>query len=453
MPMDSEELRVAKKIAEEVNAAGGRTFFVGGYVRDTLMRKSGKDIDLEVHGITPRQLENILDSAGERIEIGKSFGVYNLKGCTLDIAMPRREALIGSGHRDFAVDVDPFIGTEKAAKRRDFTMNALMQDVLTGEIIDHYGGIRDLENGIIRHVSDESFAEDPLRVLRGAQFAARFGFEVASETKELCRGMDLTTLSCERVFEELRKALLKSEKPSVFFEVLRSMNQLSVWFSEVQLLEGINQSKKHHPEGDVWNHTMQVLNEAAKRRENVKNPMGFMLAALVHDFGKIVCTQEINGEIHAYMHETVGLPIVSEFMHRLTNEKALISYVLNLTELHMKPCIMAADNSSVKATNRMFDMAAEPVDLIQLSLADNPASRRNGNEAFLISRLAVFEEYMGRPYVMGKDLIQAGIAPGKYFSSLIEYAHKLRLAGVPKESALKQTLGFAKEKFGIDTKR
>lgn len=172
-----DDLNMAREVARRVARQGGRSFFVGGFVRDALLHRENKDVDMEVHGISPAALESILDSLGERIAIGESFGIFNLKGYSLDIAMPRKERVRGQGHRDFDIFVDPFIGTEGAARRRDFTVNALMQDVLTGQIVDHYGGEQDLKAGILRHVNAESFAEDPLRVLRGAQFAARFGLQ------------------------------------------------------------------------------------------------------------------------------------------------------------------------------------------------------------------------------------------------------------------------------------
>ena len=168
------DIAMAQRIAKEVSACGGHTYYVGGYVRDALLHRENKDIDIEVHGISPKRLEEILDSLGDRIAVGESFGVYNLKSYSIDIAMPRKESLRGVGHKDFDVVVDPFIGTKAASKRRDFTINALMQDVLTTEVIDHYSGIEDLKHGVLRHVNSESFVEDPLRVLRAAQFAARF---------------------------------------------------------------------------------------------------------------------------------------------------------------------------------------------------------------------------------------------------------------------------------------
>ena len=448
--MQTSDLEMAKKLAEAVDALGGCAYFVGGYVRDLIMGDAGKDIDIEVHGLTPDQLKAVLDSLGQRLDIGESFGIFGLKGYSLDIAMPRKETCRGRGHRDFDVFVDPHIGTLGAAKRRDFTINAMMQNVLTGEIIDHFGGREDLKNGIIRHVNDQSFAEDPLRVLRGAQFASRFEFKIAEETKALCRSMDISTLARERIMAELEKALLKAERPSIFFEVLREMNQLSVWFPELENLIGVEQNKKYHTEGDVWIHTMMVIDEAARLKKYSNNPLGFMLSAVAHDFGKAVATEVIDGEIHAYGHEVKGLPLVKAFMQRITSEVSLTKYVLNMTELHMKPNVLASVNARIKSSNKMLDDAIDPEGLLCLAIADG-LGKTSDNEyishnEYFKERLNIYREYMSRPYVMGQDLIGAGLKPGKDFSEYLAYAHKLRLAGVEKNSALKQTLSFAQKK-------
>ena len=425
-------------------------YYVGGYVRDALLGIENKDIDMEVHGVSPSVLEDILKDFGEVITIGASFGIYNLKGCSLDIAMPRKETARGTGHRDFDVVVDPFIGTEKAALRRDFTINALMQNVLTGEITDHFGGRADLEKGVIRHVNDSSFAEDPLRVLRAAQFAARFDFEIAEETVELCSSMDLTTLSKERIETELEKALLKADKPSVFFEILRKMNQLDYWFKELKDVIGVPQNPQFHAEGDVWTHTMMVLNQAAKYRDKAENPKGFMLAALCHDYGKAVCTQVVDGRIRSIGHETEGLPLVETFLSRITSETKLINYVLNLCALHMKPNALASMNAGVKSTNKMFDQAQDPTALVYMAMADNygriMANGITPHEDFLFQRLEIYKDVMSKPFVQGRDLIESGLEPNEKFSEYLNYAHRLRLAGVDKESALKQTLAYVRKK-------
>lgn len=449
MTHSTNDQQMAHKIAHLVQAHGGRAYYVGGFVRDRLLQRENKDIDIEIHGVSPACLEKILDTLGTRLTIGESFGIYNLKGYSLDIAMPRKEQVRGRGHRDFDILVDPFIGTEAAARRRDFTFNALMQDVLTEEIVDHFGGAEDLRRGILRHVNAVSFAEDPLRVLRAAQFSARFEFSVAEETIALCSRMDLSQLSKERIEGELKKALLKAARPSIFFTVLRQMDQLDVWFPELKALIGVRQNSTYHAEGDVWNHTRLVLDEAAKLRHQAENPFWFMLSALTHDFGKALCTDTEKGAVHAYAHETAGLPLVKTFLRRITGETKLSEYVLNMTELHMKPNIAAGANASIKSTNHLFDRSVDPVGLICLAVADDKGritSAPSGfQEPFLRERLQIYREFMARPYVMGRDLISAGIQPGGDFSEILAYAHKLRLAGIDKEKAMKQVLAYVRQ--------
>lgn len=445
----ADEKKLAERIAKAVSEAGGRTFYVGGYVRDKMLGIETKDFDIEVHGVSVETLEGILDTIGKRLEFGKSFGVYNIKGCSVDIAMPRKEECIGVRHTDFKVDIDPFCGTEKAAERRDFTMNAIMEDVLTGEIIDHFGGRRDIEERVIRHVNDVSFSEDPLRVLRAAQFASRFEFEIDKATKKLCSSMDIGSVSSERVFEELKKALLKSQKPSLFFERLLEINQLASWFPEVEALIKVEQNPKYHSEGNVYAHTMLVLDEAAKRRELTENKLGFMLSALTHDFGKALTTEFVDGALHSYRHEKAGLPLIERFLLRLTRDKKLIRYVLNLAEHHMRPNALAIFNSSVKATNKLFDDVDEPIALIHLAQADSlgcvPEERTPSTEPFLLERLDEYNRCMAKPYVKGEDLIAAGLKSGRDFSEILAYTHKLRLSGVTKEAALRQAIAYAKE--------
>ena len=450
-------IALAQQIARAVDAAGGKAYYIGGFVRDELMRltqkdeltgPAHKDVDIEVHGVQPEDLRALLAQFGDVITIGKSFGVYSIRGCDIDIAIPRKEKNTGRGHKDFEIYTDPFLGVEAAAKRRDFTINALMQDVLTGEIIDCFGGQEDLKSGVLRHIDAETFVEDPLRVLRAAQFASRFLFDVADETVDLCSTIDLSALPRERVAAELEKALCKGRKPSVFFEVLRKMNQLDHWFPELANLIGLEQDPVFHPEGDVWTHVMNVLDDAAEYRSLVEEPFRFMLVPLVHDLGKIETTEIVKGRIHSYQHEKAGMPLVDRFLRRLTRDASLIRYVENMTELHMRPNMIAFAKSSVKASNRLFDEAINPYDLILFSAVDKASERYEGereeNLKFLFERLDVYNEFMSRPYVTGKDLIDAGLEPGENFKEILDYAHKLRLAGIPKEQALKQVLSFAR---------
>ena len=444
--MQDKNEQMAVRIAERVAQNGGRAFYVGGLVRDRLLGRENKDTDIEIHGIPAGKLKEILSGLGEVTVMGASFGVFGLRHYEIDIAMPRMESATGRGHKDFEIMTDPFLGPEKAALRRDFTMNALMEDVLTGEVLDFFGGRQDLADGIIRHVSAGTFVEDPLRVLRAAQFAARFGFRVADETVKLSKTMDLSALPRERITGELEKALMKAGRPSVFFEELRKMEQLRTWFPETENLIGIPQPPSHHPEGDVWNHTMLVLNEAARLRSAAKEPRCFMYAALVHDFGKSVTTKVIDGKIHSYEHEKEGLPVVSRFLSRLTSETALAKYVLNMTELHMKPNILADQKAGKKSFMKLFDRSVCPEDLLLLAKADSlgrgSAFRDYPEEDVLRKMLAAYNDLMSRPQVRGRDLIAAGIEPSPLFKDALNYGHKLHLAGVPKERALPQVLAL-----------
>ena len=246
----------------------------------------------------------------------------------------------------------------------------------------------------------------------------------------------------------MEKVLLYSARPSIFFQSLRQMNQLDVWFPELKNTIGIPQDPKHHAEGDVWNHTMMVLDEAVPFAPKVQNSLGFMLSALMHDVGKAACTEMIGGTIHSYQHETAGIPLASAFMNRLGSPDSMIQYVVNMTAYHMKPYRLAKDHSSVKATNKMFSQVEEPQALLYLSQADGlgkiPRSRNQPErQAFLAERLAVYQEMMSRPYVMERDLTEAGLRADKNFADYLSLAHKLRLAGISKEQALRQILAVA----------
>lgn len=456
-------LIMARQIAEAVEKAGGRTYFVGGCVRDKLMDIDSKDIDIEIHGISVSQLTEILKGFGQPLEKGASFGVMGLSHYDLDIAMPRAEKATGKGHRDFDIQVDPFIGPEKAASRRDFTVNALMENVLTGEILDFFDGEKDIEAKIIRHVSDAHFAEDPLRVFRAAQFAARFNFSIDPSTIALCGKVDLTPLSGERVMGELEKALLKARRPSLFFENLKAMDQLDVWFPEIKATLNCPQDPIHHPEGDVWNHTMQVLDETAKLRAQAQDPKVLMFAALCHDLGKPLVTTKKDGRIHAYDHEKAGLSVTENFLNRLTSEKALKRNVLNMIQLHMQPNMKATDHAKTKSFMKLFDASHCPEDLLLLAKADFFGQRTKDSdnqktaEAYLPiekelqKQLSDYHKLMALPYVMGRDLIAAGISPGPHIAEGLAYAHKLRLAGLPKEEQLRQTLGMLRKKQKNDS--
>ncbi len=436
-----EDLNLAKEIAKKVSLMGGKTYFVGGFVRDLLMNKEPNDIDIEIFGIEELGLREILSSLGSLKDITSSFEIYNLTGSNLDITLPRNP------DND---EINPFASEIEAAKRRDFTMNTVMKNVLSGEILDFYGGAKDIENKIIRATCDESFSADTLRVFRMADFCARFNFKPDEHTKELALMVDLSNLKRERVFEELKKALLKSEKPSVFFETLREINALDVWFPELKALINTEQNPKWHPEGNVWNHTMLVLNEAANLKNEAKEPLNFMLSALFHDLGKAVATTVKDGKIISHGHDVKGASLTAKAVKRLTNNKSVLKYTTNMTELHMRPNGYAAQNSSQKAFNKLFYASICPEDLLLLSKADHMGrgvfSDYSATEELLKQALSTYNKLMSEPYVTGKDLIDAGIKPDENFSKLLDFANKLRLSQVPYETAFKQVVSLAKSK-------
>lgn len=416
---------MSREIAGRVAERGGRAYYVGGFVRDMLMstRNESPDIDIEVHGLRPEELKVLLSELGEVISMGVSFGVLNLRHYNIDIAMPRMEHATGRGHKDFEVFVDPFIGAENAARRRDFTINALMQDVLTGEILDFFGGQDDLRKGILRHVDDVSFAEDPLRVFRLAQFAARFGFSADPGTMKLCSGMDVSTLSKERVFGETEKALLKSADPARYFTLLSEMGQLSLWFPEVSAAL----------ERGCGERLSGVLSKAAGE-VNVSDRSGFMCAAV-----------------------SVSISRASRpgcrWLRRICNNKGLIRYCDNTSAASVKllrqPRTKNQD-AKVMRLLEIYDSALEPEDALALSeiLSVFAESGSGGGSALMQENkaaLKLYNERVGKPAVTGRDLIQAGVKPGPEIGKAVKFGEKLRLSGVEKEEAMKQVLKALKE--------
>lgn len=450
---------LAKKIAIEVNKAGGSAYYVGGYVRDDILGIPNKDIDIEIHNIEPNVLENILKQFGniEKRTVGNNFGIYNINRFNLDISLPRKETAIGKGHKDFDIIVDPYLSLKESAKRRDFTINALMKNILTGEIIDYYGGLDDLKKGIIRHIDDNTFAEDPLRVLRACQFAARFDFDIATETIELCKNMDISTLPKERVAGELTKALIKGNKPSIFFNSLYEMKQTE-WFKEVFDLKDVKQDTVYHPEGDVYEHTMSVIDEASTLfPTGIDNPdryLPFMLSALCHDFGKLNTTKINNkGRICAINHEKTGIPLANDFLDRIYNNKGFTRYVDNMIEFHMKAHSCFNNKAKIKSSNLLFDKLLYPTDFIHLAYADSighniqkldnkqfnmfldKAMREN---EFLINRYFNYKDRKSQPHITADNLIELGLKPSPLYKEILDKAWNLHLKGVDKENVLKQ---------------
>ena len=441
-------IEIAKKIAQEVKEKNGTMFFVGGYVRDQLINIENKDIDVEVFGLLPGELIEIISKYGVIDQIGCNFGIFKIHGIDIDFSMPRKEINTGVKHKDFEINIDPNMSTLEAARRRDFTMNSLLQDVITGEIIDHFNGIQDIQNKIIKHIDDKTFIQDELRVLRACGFAARFDFKISEDTLKLCKKLECINLANERIYSEVQKVLMKSDKPSIFFEYVRKLELLKKMFSPMDKLINLEQSPIHHPEGDVWTHTMMVLDEAAKLREKSNYPIAFMFAAVCHDLGKITTTRHLYGKIVSYNHEN-ELQLTKKFLKNITNNNDLTYAVMLLVKNHMRPNILAKNKSSDKAIRRLIvDTSSKRVniqDVILLSKADRMGRSSKDLDIANIdewweNRIAEVNENKTTitPLVTGKDLIKLGYTEGEEMGKVLKNAFDFQINGLSKEEILKK---------------
>jgi tRNA nucleotidyltransferase (CCA-adding enzyme) len=433
------------ELAKIVERHGGRAMLVGGCVRDALMGIEPKDWDLEIYGIEPRKLREILDGFGKVDAVGEAFTVYKI-GQDLDIALPRREKKVSRGHKGFIVEGDPQMSFAEAAKRRDFTINAIIQDALTGEIVDVYGGRADIENKILRVVSRETFAEDSLRVLRAAQFAARFGFEIDAETIEICRSIDLTDLPKERIWGELEKLLIKAEKPSIGLRYFYDLGIAEQLFPELVALVGVPQEAEWHPEGNVDVHTLMVVDEARKLIDDLPyaKKVTVMLGALCHDFGKPATTQFFNGRWRSHAHDEAGVEPTSSLLDKL-GIYTLDGYdareqIVQLVRYHLLPGMFYKSQPGDGAFRRLA-RKVEPDLLYRVARADslgrNPEwlpkekwFKAEAQEWFInrVRELKV-ENQAPKPILMGRHLIDLGLKPSARFKKILDVVYEKQLDG------------------------
>ena len=433
------------EIAEIVREEGGRALLVGGCVRDAVLGRDPKDFDLECFGVAPERLEAALSRHYRLDLVGASFGVLKIHGLDIDVALPRRETKLGLGHRAFGTECDPGLSLEEASARRDFTVNAIYRDPLTGETLDPWGGLKDLERGVLRHVSDH-FCEDPLRVLRGMQFVARFGLEAASETVAVCRAMTPEGLACERLFEEWSKLLLKGVKISRGLKFLRDTGWVK-YYPELERLIGCKQDPQWHPEGDVWNHTCCCLDAFAADRDRRAAARGgeadpeedivVGLAVLCHDFGKPACTRydPVKKRIRSLGHDEAGVEPTIAFISRLTNEERLIKAVPELVRLHMRPFAMWRDKSSDGSIRRLAAKVGRIDRLIRVAAADDAGRPPFPSEPEPLEWLAreakrlEVEDSAPKPIVRGRDLIALGMKPSPEFGRILSALYDAQLDG------------------------
>ena len=440
-PVPEKILRLARAVRE----AGGRALMVGGCVRDRLMGCGAKDWDVEVYGVEPERLRELLDRMGRVNIVGEAFTVYKL-GRDLDVSIPRRERKAGRGHRAFYIEGDPSMSVADAARRRDFTVNAILEDPLDGELLDPFGGRADLDAKLLRAVSPETFVEDSLRVLRAAQFAARFRFDVEPSTLELCRSIDLTDLPAERVWGELEKILLAAREPSVGLRWLDTLGATCQLSPEIDALKDVPQEKDWHPEGDVFTHTLLVCDRARELIDDLDyaRQLTVMLAALCHDFGKPSTTEFVEGRIRSRGHEEAGVAPTLSFLDRLrvfTLEGYDVrAQTVALVRDHLKPGEFYRTRDEV--TDGAFRRLARRCELELLyrvakadSLGRNapwvPRERwftSDAQEWFIArARELSIERKPPAPILMGRHLLEMGLEPSRLVGEVTRKVYEMQL--------------------------
>jgi tRNA nucleotidyltransferase (CCA-adding enzyme) len=434
-------------LARAFHTAGGRALLVGGCVRDMLMGRRPKDWDLEVYGLEPTRLRALLDGFGSVNVVGEAFTVYKL-GADLDVSLPRRDRKSGLGHRAFVIEGDPSMSVEEATRRRDFTVNAILQDPLTGEIIDPFSGRKDIENKLLRAVSPEIFGEDSLRVLRAAQFAARFEFDIDPETIALCRDIELSVLPPERIWGEMEKLLLGAHRPSIGLKWVRELGAIDQLFPELRALIGIPQDPEWHPEGDVFVHTLLVVDRARELIDDLPHAkkVTVMLAALCHDFGKPPTTEFIEDRWRSRGHEEAGVPATQSFLDRL-NVHTLDGYdvgaqVIALVREHLKPGEFYKKREEVgDGAFRRLARKCELDLLYRVAKADSLGRNADwippekwydaGAQEWFIARARELDVQQQAPksILMGRHLVEMGLKPGPKIGEITRAVYEMQLDG------------------------
>lgn len=429
-------------VVAALHAAGGHPLVVGGRVRDALAGLPLEDVDLEVYGLSAEAIEEVLKRSGKVHAVGKSFGIFKLalNQEILDVALPRRESKTGRGHRGFMVEADPSMTPQEAAARRDFTINAMAWDPVSREVLDFFGGLDDLKQRRLRHTSP-AFVEDPLRVLRGMQFAARFDLNPDETTLRLCAELfrEYDTLAIERIWGEWWKWAAKASRPSAGLRFLRD----SGWrlaYPELAALEGCPQEPDWHPEGDVWTHTLLVVDEAAAiaaRDDLGEEDRGVLvLAGLVHDLGKPETTLVENGRIRSPGH-TATVHIFQRFLQRIGAPSRLSDRVIALSREHLCYLDFSGSARQVRRLARRLGEGGETIqNLARLTEADHGgrAPLPKGLPAAVADLLRIAQDVAAidavpKPLLLGRHLIPCGIPPGPAMGECLKAAYEAQLDG------------------------
>jgi len=435
-----------RRLLETLRDAGGRPYLVGGAVRDTLLGLPHEDLDVEVFGLPLPDLKEALARVGRVDVVGEAFTVFKVSGLegaegAVDVSLPRRDSKAGPGHRGIAVTGDPDLSLEEAARRRDFTINAVMFDPFASTFIDPFGGQRDLRRRVLRAVDLGTLGEDPLRALRAVQLAARFELTVDVETARRCASMPLAELPAERVFGEIQKLLFQARRPSLGLSLLREWGMLPAVAPELIPLVGTPQDPEWHPEGDVWIHTLLAVDQAVPLLEGLDTARAHavMLGVLCHDLGKPETTHLLEGRLRSYGHEEAGLPPTNALLDRW-NVHRLHGYdvraqVLGLVGNHLKPGQFYDDRERVSdGAIRRLARKCEPALLYRVARAD--CLGRTGDfppvamEWFLerVRQLEVAERPPD-PLLQGRHVLELGVSPGPEVGHIVRAVYERQLDG------------------------
>jgi tRNA nucleotidyltransferase (CCA-adding enzyme) len=416
----------------EMRTIGGRPLLVGGCIRDAILGLPSKDIDIEVHGdVDIEELAEVLSAVGTVTEAGRSFGVLKVRagGVDLDVSLPRRDSKTGSGHRGFSITTDASLTLAEASARRDFTINSIMLDPVTGEVIDCHGGLADLEAGIIRHTSD-AFADDPLRVLRGVQFAARFGFTMAPETVELCQSLlgtaEARSLSLERIWGEWEKIGTRGVHINAALDVLGQ----TCWVNGYPALANMScviQDQKWHPEGDVLTHAGLAANQAARLADlggiTGEDRLVLVFAALLHDVGKYTCTKlEDDGRVTAHGHDKAGVIPAQDFLFSIGCPHHIVNRITPLIREHMNVLTKPTPTTVRRMARRL-----QPATMAEMALVSTADVNGRGlpdevspaDQWLEMSRSLKVSEKPVKGILTGDHLINAGMKPGPEFKVIL----------------------------------
>ena len=433
--LNPELLKTTLELARLFQDAGGNLLMVGGSVRDLIWREYPKELDFEARGLSVEEIKSLLSPHFKCNEVGKAFGVLKIKGQPIEIALPRTEIKTGSGHKGFSIDVDPNLPFEEAVLRRDFTINALGLNPLTDELFDPCRGRQDIADRILSHVGP-AFKEDPLRVLRGMQFIARFQLTPKPSTIDICQSMDMENLAPERIYEEWKKLILKGVNLTEGLNFLQDTGWVK-YFPELLALIGCDQEPEWHPEGDVWVHTLHCMDAFAQERVGDDwEDLVVGLAVLCHDLGKPLTTKiGKDGRIRSPMHEAKGEEPTRSFLSRLTTQVDLHEQVVPLVRRHLSPRTFYKDQASDGAIRRLANKVKRIDRLVRVAAADiagRPPRKDEFPEGpWLLQRAEELKvkDSAPQPIILGRHLIEHGLRPGPAFGPILKQCFEAQLDG------------------------